>query len=100
MGLEPTQAEAYKNLNLARLPIPTLPHDHYLCYQVFAEMSMLIFKIFEKILKTYIFPARLQKYAGTLHLHEESLLPSLYIALHEYKYDDTVLWTEPDQWLS
>ena len=30
MGLEPTQAEAYKNLNLARLPIPTLPHDRIL----------------------------------------------------------------------
>ena len=28
MGLEPTRANAHKNLNLARLPIPTLPHTY------------------------------------------------------------------------
>ncbi len=26
MGLEPTQAQCYKILSLARLPVPTLPH--------------------------------------------------------------------------
>ena len=38
MGLEPTQAEAYKNLNLARLPIPTLPHDD-VYFNKFLEIS-------------------------------------------------------------
>ena len=27
MGLEPTRRNRHKNLNLARLPIPTLPHS-------------------------------------------------------------------------
>ncbi len=91
MGLEPTQAEAYKNLNLARLPIPTLPHDHYLCYQVFAEMSIIIFKVYQKIVKTHLFRAMLQKCAETLHPSAKSLLPFLYIVLHECKYGDMAL---------
>ena len=44
MGLEPTRRNRHKNLNLARLPIPTLPHSLFrvklfaahlrLCYNI------------------------------------------------------------------
>ena len=89
MGLEPTQAEAYKNLNLARLPIPTLPHDHKLCYQVFAEMSITIFNFFRKLRKLK-FSTPSQKCAGTPHLHTKSSSPVLGTVLHEYTYDGMV----------
>ncbi len=31
MGLEPTRPNGHKILSLARLPIPTLPHVHWIC---------------------------------------------------------------------
>ena len=36
MGLEPTRATAHKNLNLARLPIPTLPHTYLSTRKVYS----------------------------------------------------------------
>ena len=52
MGLEPTRANAHKNLNLARLPIPTLPHtlsfnSQNVFYMVIYEKSSKSFKSFK-----------------------------------------------------
>ena len=92
MGLEPTQAEAYKNLNLARLPIPTLPRDQYLFYQVFLYKSIKILRFIPKSCKfscLIIFFEKFekfQKFSKKLLTNFSESSKLTFVLLRQYKF--------------